>query len=317
LLYLLLTLVGFFPLIYGANLLVDSASSIAYRLRIPPLVIGLTIVAFGTSAPEMVVNVLASVSGSSQIVIGNVIGSNIANILLILGISSIIYPIVVGKSTTWIEIPLSLLAVVLVLFLANDRYFGEGSVSAITFLDGIVLLSFFLVFLSYTFSLSLTKGPEEAFEVKSYSLALAILFLVLGIGLLVLGGRLIVDNATAFARNLGISERIIGLTIISVGTSLPELATSILAAIKKQADIAIGNVVGSNIFNIFFILGISALIAPIQGSFQVNIDLFVNVIASLALFLFIFTGKGRRIERWEGILLFSMYSGYIGFLILF
>ena len=315
--YLLLTILGFFPLIYGANLLVDSASSLAYRLRIPPLVIGLTIVAFGTSAPEMVVNVLASFSGSSQIVMGNIIGSNIANILLILGISSIIYPIGVGKSTTWIEIPLSLLSVVILLFLANDSFFGEGPVSAITFLDGVVLLAFFLVFLTYTISLSLSKGPDQSIEVKSYSISLASVLLIIGIGLLILGGRLIVDNATTFARNLGISERIIGLTIISIGTSLPELATSIIAAIKKQADIAIGNVVGSNIFNVFFILGLSALIAPIEGSFQVNIDLTVNVIASLALFLFIFTGKGRRIERWEGILLFGFYSAYMGYLIVF
>jgi cation:H+ antiporter len=316
LLHLILTIIGFFPLIYGANLLVESASSLAFRLRIPPLVIGLTIVAFGTSAPEMVVNVLASLSGSSQIVMGNIIGSNIANILLILGLSSIIFPIGVGKSTTWIEIPLSLLSVVILLFLANDRFFGEGPVSAITFLDGVVLLAFFLVFLSYTISLSLSKGPDQSIEVKSYSIGLACFLLILGIGLLVLGGKVIVDNATAFARNLGISERIIGLTIISIGTSLPELATSIIAATKKQADIAIGNVVGSNIFNVFFILGLSALIAPIEGSFQVNIDLTVNVIACLALFLFIFTGKGRRIERWEGILLFGFYGGYLGYLIL-
>lgn len=316
-LHLLLTIVGFFPLIYGANLLVDSASSLAFRLRIPPLVIGLTIVAFGTSAPEMVVNVLASLSGSTEIVMGNIIGSNIANILLILGISSMIYPIGVGKSTTWIEIPLSLLSVVLLLFLANDSFFGEGQVSVITFLDGVVLLSFFLVFLSYTISLSLSKGPDQSLEVKSYSIGLAVLLLVIGIGLLVFGGRLIVDNATMFARNLGISERIIGLTIISIGTSLPELATSIVAALKKQADIAIGNVVGSNIFNVFFILGLSALIAPIEGSTQVNIDLMVNVIASLALFLFIFTGKGRRIERWEGILLFGIYTTYLGYLFIF
>jgi len=315
--YVFFTLIGFFPLIYGANLLVDSASALAVRLKIPPLVIGLTIVAFGTSAPEMVVNLAASLAGSSGIVIGNVVGSNIFNVLGILGIASIIYPLAVEKSTTWIEIPLAVLSAAILIFLANDIFFDQASVSGVSFIDGVVLLGFFGIFLAYTVSLAKSGGISEDLVVKGYSIPLSVVLLLIGLGLLVLGGRLIVDNATALARSYGVSERVIALTIISIGTSLPELATSVTAALKKRVDIAIGNVVGSNIFNVFFILGLSALVAPVPGSASVNIDLGVNMGASLLLFLFIFTGRGRRIERWEGIVFLLGYGSYLGVLVFF
>ena len=251
---LLFLLLGFIPLIYGADLLVDSASSLAKKLNIPNIVIGLTIIAFGTSAPELVVNTFASAAGNSEIVLGNIIGSNIFNILGILGISAIIYPLTVKTNTTWIEIPLCLLSAAIVFIAANDIIIDKSSNSLITRTDGILLLGFFLIFLSYNFQLMKSGNLDEEIAVKEYSILKSIFLILAGIVLLAAGGKIIVEFAVKFARIIEIPERIIALTIVSIGTSLPELATSAVAAKKRNVDIAIGNVVGSNIFNDFFFL---------------------------------------------------------------
>jgi len=313
----LFLIIGFIVLIYGANILVDSASALAKKLNVPTIVIGLTIVAFGTSAPELVVNIFAAIDHSSSIALGNVIGSNLFNIFAILGISAFIYPLTVKSKTTWIEIPLALLSSIILLVLASDVLIDKSTESVISRIDGIVFVSFFLIFIVYNIQLILSGSYEEEFKTKNYSIKKAILFILMGMGFLVLGGKAIVYSATEIARLFGISERIISLTIISIGTSLPELATSIIAARKKNVDIAIGNIVGSNIFNVFFILGTSAIIYPVTVSLSSQYDLLVNILASLLLFIFIFTGKGRKINRWEGLVFLVLYILYVASLILF
>lgn len=307
-------LAGLIILIYGANFLVDGGSALARRLKISNMVIGLTVVAFGTSTPEFVVNIVSSVEGSSALALGNILGSNIFNILAILGVTALIIPLGVKRTTTRVEIPLTVFAAVLILILVNGEPAG-----IITRVEGICLLCFFVMFLLYTFTLAkygATEGVEEI-EIRNYSTAKAILFILLGLAGLIGGGRLLVTGAISIAQSLGISERIIGLTVVSIGTSLPELATSIIAARKKNADMAIGNVVGSNIFNTFLILGTSATITPIQAPTGSMTDLIVNLMASGLLFLFIFTGKGRKISRWEGGLLVLLYLIYLFTLILY
>ncbi|MFZ2897347.1 MAG: calcium/sodium antiporter [Saprospiraceae bacterium] len=311
LLLIVILLGGFTALIYGANTLVDSASSLAKKYNIPNIVIGLTIVAFGTSAPELIVNVFASVQGDSAIALGNVVGSNIFNVLGIAGIAAIIYPLRVKTNTTWIEIPLSLLAASILLVIANDLIIDKGAASAVTRIDGIVLLFFFLIFMVYNLQVAKKGGEEGEVEIKDIPKLKSIMLIILGLVLLVIGGRAIVYSAVELATMFGIPERIIALTIISIGTSLPELATSAVAAYKKHADIAIGNVVGSNIFNIFFILGISAVINPVPLQPGANMDLLVNLGAGLLLFLFIFTGKKHSVDRWEGVLFIAMYVAYV------
>jgi cation:H+ antiporter len=307
----ILILIGFAVLIYGANFLVDGASALAAKFNVPNIVIGLTIVAFGTSSPELVVNSIAAMNGNTEIVLGNVIGSNIFNVAAILGISALIFPLAVQKNTTWIEIPLSLLAALVVLVLANDMLLDNDSANAITRTEGIVLLLFFLIFIGYNIKVAMSGDSSDTVEVKSYPVWKSVLVLVLGLGMLVLGGRLIVTHAVKIAQLIGLSERIIALTIVSIGTSLPELATSIVAVRKKNVDIAVGNVVGSNIFNIFFILGISATISDVTIRAEHQFDLLSNIMFGLLLFAFIFIGKGHRVERWEGILFILGYFAYI------
>ncbi|WP_158859979.1 calcium/sodium antiporter [Lunatibacter salilacus] len=312
-----LLLLGFVILVYGADKLVEAASSLASGFGVSQLVIGLTIVAFGTSAPEMVVNVFASMDGSSQMVLGNVLGSNIFNVFAILGIAAVILPLQVKTNTTWIEIPLSFLAAVLVLVLVSDVWLNDFSVNLISRGDGIVLLLFFSVFLVYNIVVS--KNPDQhpdSLEIPVYATRKAIFWILVGLGGLILGGKLIVDNAISIALDLGLSERIIGLTIVSVGTSLPELATSVAAVRKNKVDIAIGNVVGSNIFNIFFILGVSAVIGPVVVADANYVDILINILAGLLLFIFIFTGKGRILNRLEGGIFLVIYVIYIASLVL-
>jgi len=313
--YLLLLISGFAPLIIGANLLVDNASSLAKRLNIPTIVIGLTIVGFGTSAPELVVNLFASFEKNSDLALGNIIGSNIFNILGILGISAIVYPLAVKKNTTWIEIPLCLLSAAVVILLANDKLIDKMNYSVISRIDGYILLLFFIIFLSYNITLLKSEQYTDEIIVKDNPVAKSVFFILAGLVLLVAGGRIIVVSAVEVASAIGLSQRVIALTIVSIGTSLPELATSAIAARKKNADIAIGNIVGSNIFNVFFILGLSSVIHPVSLQPFSNIDMILNIFASLLLFLFIFTGKGRRIGMREGSFFLLIYIAYICFLI--
>ena len=298
LLNIIYLLAGFIILVYGANFLVDGGAALAHRLKVPNIVIGLTVVAFGTSTPELVVNIISSIEGSSALALGNVLGSNIFNIMAILGVTALFVPIGIKRSTTWIEIPLAVLAAVLILILANGEPAG-----IITRAEGFCLLCFFAVFIAYTLFIAKRGGQEtEEVNIKPYSLKKSVLFILLG-----LGGRLLVDGAVSLAQMAGISERIIGLTIISIGTSLPELATSLIAARKKNADIAIGNVVGSNIFNTFLILGASAGISPLKVTTDSVTDLWVNIGVSVLLFIFVFTGKGA--------LFLTLYITYLTLLI--
>ncbi len=310
-----LFVIGFVILIKGADLLVDGAASIAKKFNISSIVIGLTIVAFGTSAPEFVVNIFASVKGNSEIAIGNILGSNIANIFLILGVAAVIHPIVAKENTAWKEIPLSLLAAIILGVLANDALIDGGSFSGLTRIDGIVLLAFFIIFMHYTFGISEVTGDEENINIKILSNGKAAMFILAGLAGLVLGGKWIVDGAVKIAELFDVSQSLIGLTVVAIGTSLPELATSAIAAYKKQSDIAIGNVIGSNIFNTFWILGVSAVIRPLPFSRDSDPDILMNIFASTLLFIILFIGKRHIIERWQGFLMIAIYIGYIVFLV--
>jgi len=246
---------------------------------------------------------------------GNVVGSNIFNIGVIMAISAIIFPLAVKNTTTWIEVPLALLAGVVVLIQANDMLIDGDGTSVLTRIDGLMLLLFFIIFLAYNYTLMKKGDFSEEFPVKDTKPWKSVLLILAGLALLVAGGRMIVYGAIEVATRLGIPERIIGLTIVSIGTSLPELATSIVAARKKNTDIAVGNIVGSNIFNIFFILGTSAVIYPVTVHPSSNIDLLMNIVLSTMIFIFIFAGKGKSIDRKEGIVMLLFYLGYLTYLI--
>ncbi|MFA4937167.1 MAG: calcium/sodium antiporter [Patescibacteria group bacterium] len=309
-----LFVIGFVILIKGADWLVDGASSVAKKFGISTLVIGLTVVAFGTSAPELIVNILASINGNSDIAIGNILGSNICNILLILGIAAIIYPLTVKRGTVWKEIPLALLAVIAVALMANDIFIEGGGWSGLTRIDGLILLAFFLIFLYYVFEISKT-GQSNDTKIKNYSLLISLSMIAGGLVSLTLGGKWVVDGAVAIAQTFNISEALIGLTIVAIGTSLPELATSAVAAYKHNSDIAVGNIVGSNIFNIFWILGLSAVIRPLPFSEALNTDVLVTMIATILLFMVMFVGKKHTLERWQGVTFVIIYIIYIVYLI--
>ncbi|CAM4033156.1 calcium/sodium antiporter [Flavobacterium antarcticum] len=307
-----LVILGFVGLIYGANWLVNGASSLAKKNNISDLVIGLTIVAFGTSAPELVVNSVASLDGFTDIVLGNIIGSNNFNLFIILGIASLVYPIAVQNSTAKGEIPISLLVALVVFAFAND--FFTGSNSSISRIDAVFLLMLFGGFLYYIFRQLKTQRPEEI-DVSPKSNGQITLLIILGFAGLIIGGKLVVDNAVSIATDLGVSQKIIALTIIAAGTSLPELVTSVVAAMKKNSDIAIGNVVGSNIFNLLLVLPISALINPIQYNTNFNQDLLILSGGTIFVVIAIFTGKSRNISRIQGSILLVSYLLYTVYLV--
>ena len=316
---ILLLVIGFILLIKGADYLVKGASSLAKKFDVSELVIGLTIVAFGTSTPELIVSIVSSTKGLNEVAFGNVIGSNVFNLFFILGVSGLIYPIVVERSTIRNEIPFSLLATLLLLILANDNALW-GEENLFSRIDAIILLVFFVAFLIYAFK-SQKKEQEIGMDPmvvptieKGYSLPIMILMIVGGLAGLVFGGQLVVDNAVVIARSFNLSDKLIGLTIIAAGTSLPELATSAVAAFKKNSDIAIGNVVGSNIFNILFILSVSGLIQPMSYNSVLNEDLYV-VIAGTVLLFILFLGKSRKLTRGEAAVLLAGYIIYLFYLI--
>ena len=305
---LLLLAVGFVALILGANWLVNGASSIGVRAKLSPLIIGLTIVAFGTSLPEMIVNIFSCAKGSPGLAIGNIIGSNTMNILLILGVSSMIWPIDVSRVSIRRDIPAGFIATLAITLMAND--FFTGSACTVNWMDGIALL---LMGFAYLLLTVLTNDPLE--EIEDVQTAMpwgkTIISLVVGIAGLYIGGELVSRNAQVLARNWGMSEGTIGLTVVATATSLPELITSIVAALKKNSGIAIGNVLGSNIMNIFMVLGVSALITPLPFEPMMNHQLMILFAANVLMLLLVFIGNGRKIGRWEGALL---TLGYIGFM---
>jgi cation:H+ antiporter len=284
-------------------------------LNVSSLVIGLTVVAFGTSAPELFVNVYASMKGNTEIAIGNILGSNIANILLILGVSAIIYPLAIQRSTTWKEIPLSVLAAIVVGVMANDVLLNKEGISSLTRSDGIILLAFFSIFMYYIIEIAVKSQHREHTETKMMPWTKAVLFVVLGLGGLVLGGQWIVNGAVEIASRFNLSQSFVGLTIVAIGTSLPELATSIVAAHKKNVDIAVGNVIGSNIFNLFFVLGISSIIKPLPFHPASGPDILMTVFASLLMFGCVFLGQKHKILRWQGILFVFLYFAYLVYLV--
>lgn len=310
----LLLILGFIPLIYGGNFLVDGASSIAKKYNVPNMVIGLTVVALGTSMPEFIVNVMSSAKGANEIAMGNIIGSNMFNIAFILGVTAIIKTLYVKDNTTWKEIPLTIISAIVVFFLAGDNLIDKVGISQISRADGLVLLMFFIIFLGYTFSLAKEGRANEKDEIKVFGKTKSIIFIILGLALLMVGGKLIVTYAVRLAQAAGISERIIGLTIVSIGTSLPELTTSVVAAMKGNVDIAIGNITGSNLFNVFWILGASALVKPIPLGNSL-IDILMNIFISFLLFLFVFFSRGRKLDRKKGIVFIIVYLAYIAYLI--
>jgi cation:H+ antiporter len=309
---IILFFVGFLLLIKGADFLVEGASSIAKKFKIAPIVIGLTVVSFGTSAPEFFINIISSYSGNTEIAVGNILGSNIANVLLILGVSALVYPLISRHNTVWKEIPFSFLAIFILTIMANDKHIDEESFAVISRIDGIVLIAFFVIFLYYTFSISKAEGEEFVFfQQPALSVKKSILYILFGVLGLFVGGKFIVDGAVLIAKWFDISSSFIGLTVIAVGTSLPELATSVVASLKKNSDIAIGNVVGSNIFNIFLIIGVSAILNPLPILESSNLDLYTAIFSSFMLFAFMFIGKKHTLEKYQGGLLVFIYVLYI------
>ena len=307
---ILLLIVGFVALIMGANWLVNGATSVGIRAKLSPLIIGLTIVAFGTSLPEMIVNVFSCAKGSPGLAIGNIIGSNTMNILLILGVSALIWPIDVSRVSIRRDIPAGFVATLAITLMAN--FFFTRNAYTINWIEGLILLG---LGFGYLFLTMRKNDPSE--EVGGQQTAMpwgkTILALVAGIAGLYVGGELVSSNAQILAKSWGMDEGTIGLTVVATATSLPELITSIVAALKKNSGIAIGNVLGSNIMNIFMVLGVSALITPLPFEAMMNKQLIILFVANILMLLFVFTGKGRKISRWEGVLLTLGYVGFMWF----
>lgn len=302
-------------ILLGANGLTDGSSSVAKRFGISDLVIGLTIVAFGTSAPELMVSLVSSIKGSAQLAIGNVVGSNIFNILMIVGLTAVVMPIKVQKNTITNEIPLVLLSSLALVACASDIVLDGGVGNVIGRGDGILLLLFFTIFMRYTFSIAKSSGEESGEQIKLMPIWKSLLFIVLGLAGLIVGGQLFVDGASGIARSLGVSESVIGLTLVAGGTSLPELATSVVAAVKKKPGIAIGNVIGSNLFNIFLVLGASATVSPLPlGNIGIS-DMLMLVVSSVLFWAAGWFFKDKTITRIEGAIMVALYVGYIWWLI--
>ncbi|WP_102407146.1 calcium/sodium antiporter [Parabacteroides bouchesdurhonensis] len=307
---------GLALILIGANALTDGAASIAKRFHISSLVIGLTIVAFGTSAPELTVSIVSALNGSADMALGNVVGSNIFNTLMIVGCTAAIVPISITKGTLSKEIPLCILASVVLFICANDILINKSAKNIISSSDGLLLLCFFLIFLSYTFAIAHNgNGGESDTQIKNMPIWKSALFILGGLAGLIYGGQFFVSGASGIARSLGVSESIIGLTLVAGGTSLPELATSIVAALKKNPEMAIGNVIGSNLFNIFFVLGCSATISPMNIQGITNVDLGVLIGSCVLLYIVGLFFKKRTITRWEGIIMVLCYIAYTIYLI--
>lgn len=309
----LIMVLGLGLIIYGANILVDGASALAKKYNIPNIVIGLTVVAFGTSAPELAVTSYASLSGNAEIAIGNVVGSNICNILLILGLTSIIYPLDILRNTLLKEIPLSLLAAIILFVMINDQMLGNGTENILSLSDGIILLSFLVIFMYYLLHLAKMSNEKDYLVIQNMTTYKSLFFILGGLTLLIVGGKIFVDSASILAVEMGMSKAVIGLTIVAFGTSAPELVTCIVAALKKNTDIAVGNIIGSNIFNVFLILGIGSVISPLQRGNISDIDLYICILASVLLLVARYIFGQKRITKWEGVAFVAIYVVYIGY----
>lgn len=309
-----LILVGFVLLIKGADYFVDGASAIAKTFKIPTLVIGLTIVAFGTSAPEAAVSITSAIQGQNAIAMGNVVGSNIFNLLMVVGVSAFICPFSVKKSILLKEFPFVLLSGIVLLVISFDTALQGSAQNILTRGDGIILLLFFGIFMYYLIAMAITSKDDDCEDIEEMPLKKSILLSIIGIIGIVFGGKIVVDSASAIAIQWGMSETLVGLTIVAIGTSLPELVTSVVAAKKNQSDIALGNVIGSNMFNAFFILGISATIHPIEIGASVITDLVVLLIVTLITYAFAISKK--KVNKMEGATLVIIYIIYMAYIIM-
>lgn len=313
-------IIGLALIIGGANFLTDGAAAIARRTGMSDLVVGLTIVAFGTSAPELVISLISAAGGSSELAVGNVVGSNLFNILVIIGVTAMVMPIKIGQGVMTKEIPLVILSSAVLLVMANGPLLDNAQSAEITRSDGLILLLFFAIFMRYTFTQARNTSENSAKETAGQKTELpvwrSILYIAGGLAALIYGGDRFVAGASEIASAMGVSEAVIGLTIVATGTSLPELATSVVAAIKGNSGIAIGNVIGSNIFNIFMVLGASATCSPLKLGSIGNADMLTLLGASVLFWIFGWFFKQRTITRAEGAVLILCYIGYITYLII-
>ncbi|MFT4312898.1 MAG: calcium/sodium antiporter [Candidatus Woesearchaeota archaeon] len=315
-----LFILGIILLLKSADYLIEGSSSLAQKMGVSTLVIGLTVVAFGTSLPELLITIIAALQGSGDIAFGNIIGSSMSNTLLILGIMALITSLQVKSSTTWKEIPFSFFAVFLLFIFALSSLLNTSEETLLSRMDGILLLVFFSIFVYYVYTIAQkdkrliketqNEKPQKHSNVTSISMILG------GLIGLFFGGKWTVDGAVIIAQNFGLSEFFISATIVAIGTSLPELITAIVAAIKKNIDLAVGNIIGSNIFNILWVLGLTAVITPIRFPYFVLLDLLMLLGATFLLFIFMFTGGKHKLDRWEGIIFLCCYVSYIVFLVM-
>lgn len=312
----ILLLVGFVLLIKGADYFVQGASGIARLLRVPPILIGLTIVAFGTSSPEATVSIIAALEGSAGVAVGNVVGSNIFNITLVVGVAAFLYPLKVQSDSIKKEIPFTLLASVALLIVMSDAALQGFGGNMITRADGLIFLLFLSIFMYYVIEngLKSRKDAVDSAAPTDIRWGKKVFITLIGLAAIIVGGDFVVDNGTKIAYSLGMSETLVGLTIIAVGTSLPELVTSITAALKKESEIAIGNIIGSNIFNILFVLGVSSVISPLSVSGEVVTDVVFMIV--LTMVLLIFARTGYKIGKLEGVVLAIAYVVYLVYIIM-
>lgn len=325
LLSIIFTLAGLALILVGANCLTDGASDLARRMGVSDLIVGLTVVAFGTSAPELAISVISALNGSSELAVGNVVGSNIFNTLFIIGVTAMVTPMVIRKSILTKDIPLVVLSSVALLVMGNGQLLDGASTASITRSDGLLLLLFFAIFMRYTFAQATSMPAKEAAsdisavnvaeKATSMPLWRALVYVAGGLGALIWGGNLFVDGASAIASAMGVSEAVIGLTVVAAGTSLPELAASLAAAVKGRTEMALGNVIGSNIFNIFLVLGCAATVEPLSLGTIGNFDLLSLVAASVLFWTFGCFFASRTINRTEGAVLAACYVAYTAVLV--
>lgn len=311
-----LFVIGFVILIVGANILVDGASSVGAKLKISPVVIGFTIVALGTSLPELIINVFASARGETDLAITNVLGSNIMNTLFIIGTSAFIYHIVPGKKTVITLVPISLIAAVVLWVFANVQFRDLSLPPAISRAEGVIMVMLLLAYLWFSYRFSKSESELVPDEIRTFSTKRSLVMILAGVTGLYFGGTWVVDGAVAIASKFGMSSALVGITIIAVATSLPELVTSTIAALKKNSGVALGNALGSNIFNVFLVLGLSSIIRPLPYNTALNFDMGVMVLSNLVVALFVYLGRGRMITRTEGGIMMLVYLGYIVWLVL-
>ncbi len=312
----ILFVIGFVVLILGANVMVDGASSIGRKMNISSVVIGFTIVALGTSLPELIISIFAAARGETDLAITNVLGSNIMNTLFIIGTSAFIYHIVPGKKTVLTLVSVSLFAALILGVFTNFNLFSTSTSATLSSIEGIILIFLLLAYLYFSYRFSKSESNEGQDDIKEFTIFKSVLLILIGITGLYFGGKWVVEGAIILASDFGMSQALVGITIIAVATSLPELVTSIIAALKKNPGLALGNALGSNIFNIFLVLGVSSFIRPLPFNIDLNFDLGIMILSNLVVAFFVFTGKGKMITRTEGAIMMFAYLAYVSWLVI-